>query len=527
MAEKIKEAVLELQEEGKLPQFEIGEIQVDYPKDEKFGDYATNTALVLSEKAGKKPMEIAKLISNKIKDENIQNVEVAGPGYINFYLSPEYFSNLIQKINEEGENFGNNESGKGKRVNLEFISANPTGPIHLGNARGGPLGDTLANILEKSGYEVTREYYVNDFGNQVEILGHSVLGDNEAQYKGEYIENLKKKKSAELKNAKEIGIWAAGEILEGLIKPSCEKLGINFDNWFSEKSLHERKKTEEVVEILKNKGLAYEKDGALWFKSTEFGDDKDRVIIKSDGNKTYIVTDFAYHQEKFNKGYNCLINIQGTDHHKEAEVMKSFAENVLGQKGKLKYILTQMVRIIKDGKELKMSKRKGVYYALDDLLEEVGKDAVRFIFLSYAPNSHINFDIDLALQKSEKNPVFYAQYAHARISSILKKSEEFEFKEKNKSDGKMLGEEKEINLIRELNKFPELIEDISKNFEAHKLPHYAVKLADKFHSFYDSHRVLDENDPETSKARLNLINAVRIVMKETLKLIGVNSPEKM
>ncbi|MCK9378605.1 MAG: arginine--tRNA ligase [Candidatus Moranbacteria bacterium] len=512
---------------------------VDYPKDEKFGDYATNVAMVLVSILKKSPMEIAEEIKTqilkcKMTDKNVkflEKVEVVKPGYINFYLSSEYFQNKVREINEKKEEYGNSKIGDKKKFLIEFVSANPTGPIHLGNARGGPLGDALANVLKKSNHQVEREYYVNDFGNQVLMLGHSILKDEETQYRGDYVDDLASQKSEKMNDPMEVGNWGANVILEKFIKPTCEKLGVNFDIWFSEKSLHTNGKVDEAVDLLRECDLIYEKDGAIWFKSTQFGDDKDRVLIKSNGFKTYSATDFAYHKNKIERGFDKLINIQGADHHKQAEVVKSFVENFLHKKGKLDLIMTQIVRVIKDGKEIKMSKRKGIYFALDDLLEEVGKDAVRFIFTSYAPTSHINFDLNLALERSEKNPVFYVQYAHARICSILRKMEEAESGERIKNrkavDLSLLVHKKEISLIREMGKFPELIEEISKNYEVHKLPHYAVSLADKFHSFYAVCKVNDEKKPELSLARQELVKAVRIVLSETLRLVGVSAPESM
>lgn len=576
--EIIRNSILELQGKKKFPLFAVPEIKLDYSKNEKFGDYTTNAALVLAGILKKNPMEIAEqmviLLNGCIVQEPLpltplpegegetgmpspltspkgrggksgnfhperdarvfEKIEVMKPGYINFYLSKEFLRNKIIEINEEKEKFGGSEIGKGKKVLIEFISSNPTGPIHLGNGRGGPLGDTLGNILEKSGYEVKREFYVNDFGGQVEILGHSVLKDGQAQYRGDYIDELARDMDKNIKDPKEAGVWTAGIILEKLIKPTCGKLGIRFDNWFFESELHEKKETDQAIEMIKEKKLSFEKDKALWYKSTEFGDDKDRVLIKSDGSKTYLAADFAYHKNKIERGFDKLINIQGADHHKEAAVVKSFVENVLKNKTEIDYILTQFVRIVKDGKEMKMSKREGVYFALDDLIEEAGRDAVRFIFLSYAPSSHVNFDINLARERSEKNPVYYAQYAHARISSILRKSQipnpKSETNQKSKIQNpklSLLTHEKELSLIRELNKFPELIEEITKSYEVHKLPHYAIKLADKFHSFYSACRVLDDSDADITRARLNLINAVRIVLAETLRIMGIKSPERM
>lgn len=521
--EIIKKAIEALQKAEKWPVFAVPEIIVENTKEEKFGDYSTNVAMVLAKEVKKNPMEAAEEILKQVQDDRFQKIEIAKPGYINFYLSEKYFHNLIEKINKEKEKFGENKLGKNQKVLLEFISCNPTGPVHLGNGRGGPIGDVLANVLEKNNYQTTREFYVNDFGNQVEVLGHSVLKDEEAQYKGDYVDDLARKKDENMTDSMEVGIWAAGMILNDFIKPACKKSGVRFDNWFSEKSLHENGKVEEIIILLKEKKLSYEKEGALWYKSTQFGDDKDRVMIKSDGKKTYLANDFAYHKDKISRNFDKLITVQGADHFKEAEVVKNFVEKVLEWKGQIDYIFSQMVRVIKDGQEVKMSKRKGVYFALDDLIDEVGPDAVRFIFTSYSPSSHISFDMNLAKERSEKNPVFYVQYAYARICSIISKANN----KNNKIDLSLLKNKKELNLMRELDKFPELLEEIAGTYEVHKLPHYAIKVADKFHSFYNDCRVIDEKNPELSSARLELIKAVKIVLGETLRLIGVSAPEKM
>jgi len=531
----LEKAMAGLKTQENWGDFDFPGIEVDYPKNEAFGDYTTNVAMVLAKLVKKNPMEIAESVKNEIQkteNEKIEKIEVAVPGHINFYLSKEYLQGIVAKINAEKENFGNSEMGKSKKIQVEFISCNPTGPVHLGNGRGGPIGDALSNVLQKTGHKVTREFYVNDFGNQVEILGHSILGDELKQYRGDYIDELAKKRDSQINDPMKIGNWAANVILDEFIKPTCEKAGVHFDVWFSEKNLHGNNEVKSIITFLEDRGLIYEKDGAVWYKSTDLGDDKDRVLKKTDGKTTYLANDLAYHKNKVERGFDKIINIQGADHHKEAEVVKNFVEKVLGEEGKIDYILSQIVRIIKDGQEVKMSKRKGVYFALDDLIDEVGRDAVRFIFTSYAPTSHINFDINLAKERSEKNPVFYVQYAHARISSILRKSQfpnpNFQTQNsKDKADLSLLTQEKELALIKKLNKFPELIEEVSKSYEVHKLPFYAISLADSFHSFYNDLKVLDSENLEVSAARLKLVKAVKIVLAETLRLIGVGAPDKM
>ncbi len=537
--EHIQEAIHSLQSDGTWPVFDMPAIEVAPPKEEGRGDYATNIAMVLARLVGRSPMEIAGLIASRLQgfvaeNSDIEKVEVAAPGYINVTLSKEYFGQSVREILMVASGYGTSSLGDNRRVLLEFISANPTGPIHLGNARGGPSGDTLANVLEKSGYQVDREYYVNDFGNQVRVLGHSVLRDDEAQYRGDYVDALAKQlETADVeRDPKAVGFWAAENILETIIKPTCARAGVNFQNWFSEKSLHDGGDVDQVLAELREKDLAYEQENALWFRSTRFGDDKDRVLVKSDEwrSKTYTATDLAYHANKLSRGYDLLINIQGADHLSQAAVVKRFVEEVLGAKGRLHLIVTQFVRILKDGVEVKMSKRRGVYFAWDDLIEEVGKDAVRFIFTSYAPTSHINFDLDLAREQSEKNPVYYVQYAHARMSSIRAKAADSGMMDGGTGtdvDFSLIQSPKELDLIRELLRFPSLIAEIAEDYQVHKLPHYAIRLADRFHSFYAECKVIDPEQPELSRSRLALVRATQIVLAETLRLIGVSAPERM
>ncbi|HRY82774.1 MAG TPA: arginine--tRNA ligase [Candidatus Moranbacteria bacterium] len=535
--------------------YDIKEVDVDYPKNEVFGDYTTNVAMVLSKSVKKNPMTVAEEIvaviasevkqsqNSKIKlkkneiatspsaprnDENIfEKIEIAKPGYINFYLSKEYLQNKIGEINKQKNKFGESKNGKGIKVNNEFISANPTGPLHLGNGRGGFLGDVIGKILEKSGYDNVNEYYVNDAGEQVLKLGHSVAKDSEAVYAGDYIDELNKKfKGAE--DIKKIGEKSGKIILDKIIKKTVkEKMQINFDSWISEKKdLYDSGYVEKAIEKLKKKKLTYEKDGALWLETTKFGDDKDRVLVKKDGQKTYFASDCGYILNKIERKFEKIIEIWGADHHGYISRFKAATE-ALGFKGELKFVIVQLVRLVKDGKEARMSKRAGNIVYIDELISEVGLDAVRFFFLMYDANTHMTFDLNLAKERSEKNPVYYIQYAYARIANILAKSQKLKVKSQKSGNLSLLTHEKELNLIRELNKFPELIESISKNYEVHRLPYYAINLADKFHSFYNDCKVIDEENPELTSARLNLINAVKIVLGETLRILGVNAPDKM
>lgn len=514
------------------------QIVVEHVKNEKFGDYATNVAMVLAKNGGKSPMEIAKGIVAFLpspgasrhplpKGEGdvegiFEKVEVAAPGYINFYFSKKYLQETVIKINKEKEKFGNSKIGKNIKINNEFISANPTGPLHLGNGRGGFYGDSLSRVLRKAGFDVVSEYYVNDAGEQVMKLGHSVLKDAEKVYEGEYIDELSKKYS-EIGDARKAGEKAAQDILKNIVQPTVKgKMRIGFDVWMSEKSLFEKGYVEKAIKILEEKKLTYESEGALWLKTTEFGDDKDRVLVKENGEKTYFASDAGYILDKMGRGFERIIEIWGADHHGYINRFAAAAK-ALGFSGDVRFLIAQLVRLVKDGKEVRMSKRAGNVIYIDDLIDEVGHDVARFFFLMYSPDTHMNFDLGLAKERSQKNPIFYVQYAHARICSILSKAQNVT------SDARidLLIHEKELSLIKELNKFPELVEEISESYEIHKLPHYAMKLADKFHSFYDSCRVIDEKNTELTKARLLLVNAVRIVLSETLKLIGVSAPEKM
>ena len=509
--------------------FDAEKIKVDYPP-EGMGDYATSVAMMLAKEVGENPVEVAEKLREKLASaDDFEKIEIAKSGFLNFWLAENSLQLVVVRINKEKEKFGDLDLGKGKKIHLDFVSANPTGPVHIGNARGGPLGDTFANILEKVGYESYREYYVNDAGNQVEILGHSILGGDKAEYSGKYIEDLKFKISNlkfEDKNANSVGQKAVEIILDEIIKPSMDKFRIKFDNYFSEKELQESGKVDEAIKVLKEKNFIYEKDGALWFKSTEFGDDKDRVVQKSTGEKTYFGSDIAYHKEKLERGFEKLIDIWGADHHGDVARMKGAME-ALGYKDKLDIILTQFVRVLEGGKEMKMSKRAGTYVSVDDLIDEVGCDATRFFFLMHSADTHMNFDLDLAKEKSEKNPVYYVQYAHARISSILRKAKILELGSRVTLEPSSRSHPKERALIFKLLKFPDLVEEISQNCAVHHLPQYAMSLADKFHNFYEECRVIDEDNLELTAVRLELVKAVQIVLAETLRLMGISATQRM
>ncbi len=496
------------------------------PTNDSFGDYTSNVALLIANQLGKSPVEVASMIQERIAFPEIERVEVAGPGHLNFFLSQHYFSDLIGEILVKGNHYGDDLFGIGEKVNNEFISANPTGPLHLGNARGGFLGDTLSRVLRKAGYEVTNEYYVNDAGEQIVKLGHSVLGDSEAVYGGEYIDELQEKIGT-VGDAKEIGEKAAVYVMEEMIKKTlADKMRVCFDAFVSEKrDVIESGCVDRAIDRLKEKKLTYEADGALWLRTTDFGDDKDRVLKKSDGTKTYFASDCGYLLYKKERGFKILILTFGADHHGYVARLRA-AANALGFSGEMKFLLVQLVKLVKDGQEVRMSKRAGNVVTIDELIEKVGYDVARFFFLLYAPETHMNFDLGLAEERSQKNPVFYVQYAHARLASVLRKAEEEGFSADN-ADLSLLLHPKERELMRELSFFPELVGMIAKDFSVHKLPQYAIRLADKLHSFYDVCRVIDGDKKDLSVARLSLIRAVKIVLGETLDLMGIEAPEKM
>lgn len=526
--------------------FPASDIVLTIPEKDAFGDYSTNIALQLSKhKSGKdkqSPQEIANKIIERLNSfdfaqGNFDKIEIAGPGFINFFIRSEALAGQVEEIIRAGNDYGKNDSGNGQKIEVEFVSANPTGPLTLANGRGGALGDTLANVLSWSGFAVDREYYVNDTGNQVRMLGGSVLAAagkipaGENHYRGEYVKELAEKFGSSLEEESlELGHKLADYLLENEIKPAIEKLGIHFDEFYSERSLYKRSLIEKTIQLLKEKGLAYEKDGALWFKSSMFGDEKDRVLITSASTRgsedpTYLMPDIAHHLDIFERGYVKRINILGADHHSYVVRLEA-AMKALGFEGKLDFILIQMVKLVRGGQEVKISKRAGTFVTLGELLEQVGKDVTRFFFLMYAPGSHITFDLDLAKEQSNKNPVYYVQYAHARMSNILNKADQ-PSEPSEPFEAKLLNHPSELALIKHLSQFPDLVEEIAKNYQVHQLTFYAIKLADLFHKFYESCRVLNAESKELAKARLALVKAGKIVLGNTLGLLGIEAPERM
>ncbi len=532
MKSQIKELILQAIQkaypdsmpEGDMPGFVVEEAE------EKFGDYSTNAAMILSKMVGKSPKEIASDIINSIdKGDIIEESSVADPGFINFKIALPYLQEKILEIVGKGGAYGKSDLGKDLQVNIEFISANPTGPLTLGNGRGGYFGDVLANIFRAYGAQVEREYYINDRGVQVLALAHSILKDDRKVYQGKYIDEL----ALRIKSKKldEVGSEAVTILMEEYIKKTIEKMGIKFNTWFSEKSLHDSNLVSEILGKLNKAGLTYEKEGALWLKTTQFSDDKDRVLVTKEGEHTYFLSDIAYHFDKIRRGYDLLIDFWGADHHGYVGRMQSAIEILKKEtnwSGELKILIAQLVRLTSKGKEVRMSKREGTYVTLDELIDEVGPDVTRFFFLERALNTHMDFDLDLAKEHGEKNPVYYVQYAYARICSILQKirnpNDEIRSNDQNL---KLLKQPEEIALIKQLIKLPELVEEIVGDYQIQKLPTYAIELADSFHRFYEKCPVIKSGSDELTSARLELLKATQIVLKNTLDLMGISSPEKM
>ena len=515
-------------------------IIVEIPKEESLGDYSTNLAFVLAGQKKKPPLKIAQEIVKKLPETDfLEKIEVAPPGFINFYLKDEWLAERVGEILEQGEQFGSSKIGKDKKVLIEFISANPTGPLTVGNGRGGFFGDVLANVLEKAGYKTKREYYVNDRGGQIETLGASIIRakvkDKKAKmqiqdqklYQGEYIKKLAQKIKGD--SPQMVGQKAA-EIILSDIKKTVKKAEIKFDFWTLESSLIKNSLVEKVITQLKKRGLVYEKDGAVWFTSSKFGDDKDRVLKKQNGEFTYFAADAAYHLDKASRS-DIMIDIWGADHHGDVPRILAIAR-VFGFEDKLKIILHQFAHIIQKGERARMSKRRGLYVTLDELIDEAGLDAVRFFFLTKSIDSHLDFDIEKAKEKSEQNPVYYIQYAYARCSSILRKFKTTISKSKTNPKSKipnykLLVHPAEISLIKHLIKFPDLVKEITSDYQVQRLPFYAYDLANSFHNFYEKCKVLDERNPDLTSARCSLVQATQIVLKNSLNLLGIKSPERM
>jgi arginyl-tRNA synthetase len=549
----VKNALTTAIEKGELPECTISDIAVETPKEKEHGEFSTNIAMQLSKQVRQAPAKTAAvLIANMdFTDTYISRAECAGPGFINFYLDSSWLYDTLKIISREREDYGKIDIGHGKKVMVEFVSANPTGPLHMGNARGGALGDCIASVLKAAGYDVTREFYINDAGNQIEKFGISLEARYIQQLKGEdavqfpedgyqgediidhvkaYIEQYGDKllEAGSEERRRELVNYALPKNLER-IRKGLENYGIKYDVWFSEQSLYDSGELEETLQFLRDNNLVVEKDGAQWFKATEFGAEKDEVIIRNNGIPTYFASDIAYHRNKFQKrNFDWVINLLGADHHGHVARMKA-AVSALGiDPTKLDIVIFQLVRLFKNGEVARMSKRTGRAISLDDLLEEVGRDAARFIFNTKASGNHLDFDLDLAVKQSNENPVYYVQYAHARICSMLRllETEGIGVPAAEEVDLTLLNTTEEMELIRKLAEFPDEIRISAQTLEPSRLTRYVTDVASLFHSFYNACRVKGEEE-SIMKARLVLVMATRIVIRNVLDILSISAPERM
>ena len=527
---------------------DIPEIKVEIPKDTKNGDYSTNIAMVLTKIAKRNPREIAQAIVDNLDTSkaNVKQVDIAGPGFINFYLDNQYLTAVIPEAINKGDKFGCAEESKNTNILLEYVSANPTGDLHIGHARNAAVGDSLANILIAAGYNVTREYYINDAGNQITNLARSIetrffeaLGDTSHEmpadgYNGKDIIEIGKdladkhpemkdySDEERLKTFRQLGV----DYEMDKLKKDLADFNVHFDNWFSETSLYENGAIDNTLAKMNELGYTYEADGATWLRTSDFKDDKDRVLIKKDGTYTYFTPDTAYHYNKINRGNDILIDLMGADHHGYINRLKASLETFGVDSDRLEIQIMQMVRLMQDGVEVKMSKRTGNTITLREIMDEVGIDAARYFLTMRSPDSHFDFDLELAKEKSQDNPIYYAQYAHARICSILKQAKEQGVEVTDDADFSTITNEKAIDLLKKIAEFEPTIESAAESRAPHRLTNYIQDLASAFHKFYNAEKVLTD-DAEKTKAHIALVDAVRITLHNALALVGVSAPESM
>ncbi len=546
----VVEALEAARRDGVLQLETIPEIQVERPGNTEHGDFATNLPLRLARATRINPLELAQSLAAQIATGDvIERVEAAPPGFINFYLRESWLQQQVETVRQEGEKFGNTGSGEGRKMMVEFVSVNPTGPVHVGHTRGAVLGSALANILEAAGYDVTREYYVNDAGNQMQLFYRSVLAaykktlGREAEipengYEGEYIFDLAKEiadaeGSKFLDQEEEQALREIGDIgrekMVDAIRDDLSGIGVEFDNWFSERTLFQGGEYDTAIGLLRDNDYLSERDGAMWFNSTMLGDEKDNVVVRSSGEPTYFASDIAYHYNKFvQRGYDSVVDIWGADHQGHVPRMKSAVEALGIERDRLTVLISQMVTLKSDDEVLRVSKRTGNLVTLKELAEEVGTDACRFFFLARTPSTQMEFDLELAKKESSENPVYYVQYAHARNASILSLAKE---KNIDWSDGdvSLLTHPAELELIRAMFQLPELVDQMAEDLEPHHLPHYASELANSFHNFYENCRVVSSNEEDNAMtaARLKLVESAQIVFHRALDLMGMTAPERM
>jgi arginyl-tRNA synthetase len=548
----LQDAVKACVNQGVLDIEEVPFIEIDITKEAAFGDYASNIAMVLASRVKGKlpPRKIAEVIRGHIQDNHgmLAKVEVAGPGFMNFFIREGVWSTLLSDVDALGDRYGSSDYGKGKNAHIEFVSANPTGPLHIGHARGAVVGDVIANIAAASGFSVFREYYVNDAGNQMNNLGKSVLyrylellGEDvefpESCYQGDYIRELAGEiidRNGDIyrsKNQEEavrlFTDYAAGAILAE-IKEDLRAFGVIFDNYYSERSLYKDDRVATLLKELEEKHVVYSDGETLWFKTTDFGDEKDRVVVRRNGEPTYFAADIAYHHDKYIRGFDTIIDVWGADHHGYIPRMSACIEALGHDRNSLKIVLIQLVSLLRDGMPVPMSTRAGEFVTMKEVVDEVGKDAARYNFLMRRSDSHLEFDLELAKKQSNENPVYYVQYAHARICSIVRNAGEkgSTIPAYEEVDLRCLKLPEEVNLIKTIIRFPEVVEGAAIALEPHRLTFYLNDLAALFHSYYNKHRVLSD-DESLSKARLFLIKTILTVVRNALRLLGVSAPERM
>ena len=514
-------------------------ISIEKPKNKEHGDISTNIALILAKKVKKNPLEICDELKNELSSSSIfDSIEIAKPGFINFKLSISSLTDSLKNIIKLENNYGKNKSGKNKKVLVEFVSANPTGPLTVGHGRGAIIGDVISNILKWNGYKVDREYYYNNAGRQMRILGESLKSRYyeslnlkydfpEDGYKGKYINDIansliEKYNDSLLNKSDDFFKDTAEEFIFSDIKKTLKKVRLKFDNYFNENELYENKKIYDVIDKLNDKKLIYEKDNATWFKATKIGMEMDRVLIKSTGEPTYRLPDIAYHATKFERGYDLCVDIFGADHMDAYPDVLAAIEQLGHNKNSIKVIIHQFISILEDNEIVKMSTRKGNFITLEKLIDDVGVDVVRYFFIMRSINSHLNFDLKLAKEKSEKNPIFYIQYAHARICTIL---DEISFNEN--PDLSLLNDNKEIKLIYFLIEFEELILKLSKNLEPQLLTNYLFDLASQFHKYYATCRIIDNENKQLTQSRIFLIKSVKTILSNGLNILGISCPKRM
>jgi len=550
LTEILLQALNRSKEKGELKLQVQPAITLDTPREKSHGDLATTLAMTLAKSESMPPRKIAEIILANIQDEdgNIAKTEIAGPGFINFTFKQDRWKKTLLEIEAEGDSFGLKNIGQGERLLLEFVSANPTGPLHVGHGRGAAIGDALANLLVAVGYEVSREFYINDAGRQIRLLAHSVyaryqqaLGNNAAfpedGYHGSYIEEIaqgftgvhgKAYLNVPFEECADIFGNFGKEAMLVDIRTDLEAFGVRFDEWFSESTLLKDGFVQRSIEELLESRNMYEQDGALWLRSTTFGDDKDRVVVKKDKSYTYLATDIAYHRNKLARGFKALVNIWGADHHGYIPRVQAVIQAFGHPKDSLHVLLVQLVSILRHGQQVPMSKRTGNFVTLRDVVQDVGADAARYIFLTRRSDSHLDFDLDIAKEQSRENPVYYVQYAHARLASLFREAQarNIGIPKGEAVDLSLLDLPEEQNIIKALAKYPEVIEEAALAYEPHRLTFYLQDLAGLLHNYYFKHRVITE-DLKRTAMKLFLMKQVKTVIQSALKILGVNAPERM